>query len=114
MVCSVAVPWPFGRSSVTVPSLGWLTSRSPCGVQASMRASGTLAQTEADQPRGRVRVRAVENAPPPRPAGTCSVTRAVEKLPPEPLEALAPPEALGPLEPLGPLPPQAATARPAV
>src|ERR1700761_4897678 len=50
-----------------------LTSRSPSGVQASTRASGTRATTRAVQPGGTVSRCGVDSAPPPSPAGTTSV-----------------------------------------
>ena len=44
-----------------LPSSGSLTNRSPSGLHASIRASGTRAQTLAFQPAGTVKVRCVEN-----------------------------------------------------
>src|SRR6185437_7680526 len=73
-VVIVAVPDLPGCSSLTRPRLGWLTSRSPAGVHASIRASGTRAQAWAVQPAGMVSVRGVDSAPPFSPAGTASVT----------------------------------------
>ena len=54
-------------------SSGVLTRRSPCGVHASIRASGTRAHTRAVQPDGTVSRRGVDSAPPPSPAGTTRV-----------------------------------------
>src|SRR5206468_2452439 len=59
-----------GFSSTMRPLAGSLTSRSPSGVQASMRAPGTLAQTRAVHPVGTNIFRGVTSAPPPRPGGT--------------------------------------------
>src|SRR6185437_7469345 len=73
-VVIVAVPDLPGCSSLIRPRLGWLTSRSPAGVHASIRASGTRAQTWAVQPDGTVSARGVDSAPPFSPAGTASVT----------------------------------------
>src|SRR5450755_934648 len=55
------------------PLSGTLTRRSPSGVQASIRASGTRAHTRAVQPDGTVRRCGVDSAPPPSPAGTTRV-----------------------------------------
>ena len=71
-VVTVAVPAASGRSSMILPSSGALTRRSPSGVQASIRASGTRAHTRAVQPDGTVSVCVVDSAPPPSPAGTTS------------------------------------------
>src|SRR5690349_11920177 len=51
------------------PRPGWLTSRSPSGVQVSIRALGTRAHTRAVHPGGTVTVRGVANTPPPSPGG---------------------------------------------
>ena len=72
-VVTVAVPAASGRSSTTLPLAGWLTRRSPSGVQASIRASGTRAHTRAVQPACTVSVCGADSAPPPSPAGTTSV-----------------------------------------
>src|SRR6185437_3923470 len=100
--------WPApGRSSTIRPLEGSLTSRSPSGVQASMRASGTLAQTLAFHLVGTVTLRGVLNGVAPRPLGTVSVT--VDRLAAV-VAAAAPPElraAVGDA-----VPPQAATERP--
>jgi hypothetical protein len=70
----VAVPPGPGMSSATRPAPGWLTSRSPPGVQASIRAPGTRAHTRAVQPAGTWSVRGTASAPPPSPGGTDSTT----------------------------------------
>jgi hypothetical protein len=75
MVRDVAVPPAPGRSSVTLPEPGWLTSRSPCGVHASNRAPGTRAHTFAVHPGGTVSVRGVDSWPPLSPGGTVRLTR---------------------------------------
>ena len=72
-VVTVAVPAASGRSSMTLPSLGVLTRRSPSGVQASIRASSTRAQTRAVQPEGTVSCLGVDSGPAPSPAGTTRV-----------------------------------------
>src|SRR6202034_1908024 len=71
-VVTVAVPAASGRSSMILPSPGALTRRSPPGVQVSIRAPGTRAQTRAVQPAGTVSVCVVDRAPPLSPAGTVS------------------------------------------
>src|SRR6185437_14083408 len=63
-----------GFSSTMRPLAGSLTSRSPSGVQASIRAPGTLAHTRAVHPVGTNTFRGVANGPPPRPGGTTRVT----------------------------------------
>src|SRR5579863_7104723 len=63
-----------GFSSTMRRPAGSLTSRSPSGVQASIRAPGTLAHTRAVHPVGTNTFRCVANGPPPRPGGTARVT----------------------------------------
>ena len=53
-----------------LPPSGSLTRRSPPGVQASIRASGTRAHTRAVQSAGTVSVCGLDSAPLPSPAGT--------------------------------------------
>ena len=65
-----AVPPDRGTSSTTRPLPGTLTSRSPSGVQAPIRAPGTRAHTRAVHPSGTFSRRGTENALPPSPGGT--------------------------------------------
>jgi hypothetical protein len=87
-----------GLSSTMRPLAGSLTSKSPSGVQVSIRASGTLAQTRAVHPVGTFTVRGAANAPPPRPGGTTRATLApaagavLGAAVPEVLAGRAPPE----------------------
>src|ERR1700677_5251640 len=66
----VAVPREPGRSSTICPFPGTLTSRSPSGVHASIRAPSTRAHTRAVHPAGTVSVLGTDIAPPPSPGGT--------------------------------------------
>ena len=62
---------------MTRPVSGTLTSRSPPGVHAYIRALGSRAHTSAVQPAGTRSVRRVAKDPPPLPAGTVRGTRVV-------------------------------------
>src|ERR1700688_3983646 len=67
---------------------GTLTSRSPPGAHASIRAAGTRAHTSAVHPAGTISVRRIDSDPPPLPAGTVRATPAPPAPPAAPLAAL--------------------------